>query len=123
MKRTDQWIGRRCGRLVVRGDVLRAKGERPRVFCRCDCGNEKILTVMSLASGTKSCGCLQTTAKWDYMAEHAPSGKRIEETNPWRAIGVMAQLLMGAPSRDVAWGYGIARSGVESIWRGATWRW
>jgi len=51
--------GKRFGRLVVTG---RSDNEKHKVrwICKCDCGNETIVTADSLLSGkTKSCGCLR----------------------------------------------------------------
>lgn len=53
-------VGKRFGRLYVvsRADV--DKWGRPAFVCRCDCGNEVIVSGNSLNRGfTKSCGCLQ----------------------------------------------------------------
>lgn len=52
--------GQRFGRLVVlkRSDNI---GKKPAWVCKCDCGNEKIVTGGNLKSGhVSSCGCL-----WD----------------------------------------------------------
>lgn len=49
--------GRRFGRLMVEGPVV--KNRVGRWQCRCDCGTEKIISGGSLNSGSKSCGCLQ----------------------------------------------------------------
>jgi len=53
-------IGKRFGRLtVIAFDGIR--GRRASYWlCRCDCGNEKVITRSSLISGnTRSCGCLK----------------------------------------------------------------
>lgn len=56
--------GKRFGRLtVVEFDHFEMKGvhKRPYWKCRCDCGNERIVTSHSLASGSvTSCGCLRS---------------------------------------------------------------
>ena len=63
MKRiVEDFLGRRFGRLVAIKDVGKHKG-RYAWLCKCDCGNEKIITAHGLKDspprkGTKSCGCL-----------------------------------------------------------------
>lgn len=55
--------GQRFGRLVVLGpeelDVPMANGQKLAWRCRCDCGNEIVITRKGLVSNkTQSCGCL-----------------------------------------------------------------
>lgn len=51
-------IGKRFGRLVV--NEITRKNSSIYCKCKCDCGNEKIVSVYYLLHGnTKSCGCLQ----------------------------------------------------------------
>ena len=51
--------GQRFGRLVVVKRVDN-KGQHPAWLCKCDCGNECIVTGSHLKSGhSQSCGCLQ----------------------------------------------------------------
>ena len=55
----EDLAGRRFGRLTV---IRKAETQnnRTRWFCRCDCGEEKIVTSRDLKSGkVKSCGCLR----------------------------------------------------------------
>lgn len=57
----DNIIGRRFGKLIV---VERAEniGDYAAWKCKCDCGNETVVTGSNLRSGnTKSCGCLSGT--------------------------------------------------------------
>lgn len=64
MKTTNinDYIGRRYGKLVVIGEESVGKYQHIKVRCKCDCGNEKIITLNNLNSGyTKSCGCLKYT--------------------------------------------------------------
>jgi hypothetical protein len=51
--------GQRFTRLIVVGPATPSRAGRPRVECRCDCGNTVIACPGDLtkASGTKSCGC------------------------------------------------------------------
>ena len=59
MGKTIDMAGKRIGRLLV----LREAPKRKRLtewVCRCDCGNEVVVTSHNLRGGaTKSCGCLQ----------------------------------------------------------------
>jgi hypothetical protein len=51
--------GQRYGRLTVIREVER-NGYTRRWLCRCDCGNERIVTMPNLRNGhTTSCGCVQ----------------------------------------------------------------
>ena len=53
-------VGRRFGRLTVTGYKKPPKFVHDVVHCKCDCGNEKDVTIFNLKSGnTKSCGCLK----------------------------------------------------------------
>lgn len=52
--------GKRVGRLVVLREAKEkyTKNESAKWLCRCDCGNEKIISGTSLRAGaTQSCGC------------------------------------------------------------------
>lgn len=53
------------GRLTVLAEAGFAADGRRRVLCRCECGNEKVITGSSLTSPsrrTRSCGCLRSQA-------------------------------------------------------------
>lgn len=55
-------IGKRFGRLTVLSFAGHNKYAKPQPvwLCRCDCGNETVVSGNALRSGnTKSCGCLQ----------------------------------------------------------------
>lgn len=54
-------IGIRYGRLVVIKFAGRNNFSQLQQLCRCDCGNEKIITGNKLKNngGTRSCGCLR----------------------------------------------------------------
>ena len=60
-------IGKRYGSLVVLGfSDKRDKGNHKYLVCRCDCGNEKVISMTHVRSGaSKSCGCgvVKTTIK------------------------------------------------------------
>jgi len=58
-------IGKRFGRLEVIG-FSHTEDERGYWKCRCDCGNETVVSGTSLRRGrgaTKSCGCLNDIAR------------------------------------------------------------
>lgn len=52
--------GKKFGKLTVlyRNDKI-GEHSSPQWYCKCDCGNECIVSSKSLRNGTKSCGCLQ----------------------------------------------------------------
>jgi hypothetical protein len=53
--------GRRFGRLIVLRRTGRTKYGNSLYLCRCDCGNDWVISSQSLVSGhTKSCGCLRS---------------------------------------------------------------
>ena len=59
MGKMNDLSGQRFGRLVVL-ERTGSKNNRPLWLCKCDCGNEKIVSTSGLKSGdTKSCGCLK----------------------------------------------------------------
>ena len=63
--RLKDLTGQRFGRLVVvkKADWVKTKSTGANWLCRCDCGNEKIVTSSALLTGnTKSCGCY--SFKW-----------------------------------------------------------
>ena len=79
--------GKRFGKLLVIDKTLeRTKSGSVKWRCKCDCGNEVVISSASLKSGTKSCGC--------YLAEWNSSTKRIYEYdrenkriyNIWRGV-------------------------------------
>jgi hypothetical protein len=48
----------RFGKLVVVTEAKRGRSGQTRWLCKCDCGNEVVVTTGNLRSGnTKSCGC------------------------------------------------------------------
>lgn len=62
MKKNEDYIGRKFGRLLIIGignHKRRTSGKKIAVvICKCDCGNEKEVQLQALQVGTtKSCGC------------------------------------------------------------------
>ncbi len=61
--KTESLVGQKFGKWTVIGEPIAIKG-KSHSLCKCDCGNEKIITNGSLKSGlTKSCGCMHTYKK------------------------------------------------------------
>jgi len=61
--------GLRVGRLIAIEYAGKGDGTRPRCKwkCKCDCGNEKIVSTDALVAGvTKSCGCLKSPNSKQY---------------------------------------------------------
>ena len=67
-------IGQKFGRLtVIARHPVNSNDRKARWICKCDCGNEIVVTGKALRKGTtQSCGCLrrETTAKTISMAGH-----------------------------------------------------
>lgn len=61
MSRAKDLIGETFGKLTVLKREGRNKHGSALWLCRCECGNEKIVSSNSLGSGLKSCGCLSRT--------------------------------------------------------------
>lgn len=60
MSKLIDLTGQRFGRLVVIEPCGRSKDRHIMWLCRCDCGNEVVVTASNLKkSNTKSCGCLR----------------------------------------------------------------
>lgn len=59
MNKFNDLIGKKFGRLTVIKRLGKNKANNIQWLCKCDCGNEKILTTAELNRGrTQSCGCL-----------------------------------------------------------------
>jgi len=55
--KTPDLLNKRFGRLTVIKQIINGKQDRS-WFCRCDCGNEKVIRTCQLRGSIKSCGCL-----------------------------------------------------------------
>jgi hypothetical protein len=76
-------VGARFGRLLVL--ALDKRGWRPRVLCRCDCGQKKIIAADNLKSGkTQSCGCMQRELVAARNLRHGLAGS--SEHRTWSAM-------------------------------------
>src|SRR5690625_1924022 len=59
MRKRMDLTGQRYGQLTVIKEVDRNANNHRQWFCKCDCGNVKIIRMNNLRDGTtKSCGCL-----------------------------------------------------------------
>jgi len=96
LKFTDH-TGQRFGRLVALRRVESGRSKKghlagARWLCRCDCGNEKVISGNSLTSGgVISCGCARRRPKRGYLPGVAARNK------------VLANYQAGASGRDLAW--------------------
>lgn len=58
MGRYDSMINSKFGKLLVI-EVVRERGDRARVACKCECGAKKVISASSVLTGnTRSCGCM-----------------------------------------------------------------
>lgn len=74
--------GDRFGQLTVVKEIY-DNGIR-KYLCKCDCGNYCTPTPSSLKSGTKSCGCIKTTASKERCITHGMANTRLY--NVWSNI-------------------------------------
>ncbi len=52
-------------------------------YCKCDCGNQKIISGSNMRKGlSKSCGCLQKTARLTHGLSGTPEYKKMRRRNP-----------------------------------------
>lgn len=65
-------LGQKFGRYtVIANSDKRTKAMKQMVLCRCDCGNEREVTVGNLRSGiSKSCGCLKAEKTSERRKKH-----------------------------------------------------
>lgn len=75
--------GQRFGRLIVVRRVGSDKSKHSRWLCKCDCGNEKIISSSGFRN-TKSCGCLAKEIIRNRMTKHNMYGSRINRI--WQRI-------------------------------------
>ncbi len=65
---TTDLTGKRFGKLVCMEQTNERKGGRVVWKCKCDCGNEVLVSAGQLINGyTKSCGCLSRSEVKDYI--------------------------------------------------------
>lgn len=88
MQRVDV-IGQSYGRLIVIDEATPKTTPRGRpvrrVLCLCVCGNETIVHLVAIRSGTTtSCGCFRKEATGDFARKHGESGTRLYIT--WKGM-------------------------------------
>lgn len=69
--------GQRFGRLVALEPVGRTKAGYIIWRCKCDCGNEKEVSIKDLGRGTSSCGCYSKEVHDKIRTKHGKSRSRI----------------------------------------------
>jgi hypothetical protein len=71
-------VGEKFGRWLVLEQAEKGKHGETQYFCRCDCGNERIIRRTSLTTGnSKSCGCLSREVLTKINTKHGDTGKRL----------------------------------------------
>lgn len=66
-----KFIGKKFGMLTVESVVV-SNGSKSKLFCRCDCGGNKVVPYVQLKNGqTRSCGCLKRKSiqKWNEVGK------------------------------------------------------
>lgn len=91
--RMNDLIKRRFGRLTVMKQcgvyVSPCGSKRKKWLCKCDCGNEVIVTTNRLTSGnTKSCGCYKSEVEKEVHTKHGGAKHEACERlyNVWKAM-------------------------------------
>jgi hypothetical protein len=57
---SQPWVGQRYGHWLITAEATRVKGDL-RYPCRCDCGEERLVSAMTLRNGSStSCGCMRS---------------------------------------------------------------
>lgn len=77
--------GQKFGRLTALYHAGSAKDKSALWMCKCDCGNEKVVTSTALLSGkTSSCGCLKREVAKDNSFKHGETKTRLYRE--WQAM-------------------------------------
>ena len=123
-RRPKNLTGNRYGRLTVVGPAepdTRSNGFlRQRWVCRCDCGNEKIVSGDNLQAGhTRSCGCLKRTGlKKKQFGALTVIGKPIKDERLWTCRCVCGNEIV-VDQDDLFWdsvtSCGCQRKGITKI--------
>lgn len=61
----EKYINKKYNKLTILS-IVKNDSEmwKTKVLCKCDCGNEKVITLSNITNGrTKSCGCIQKASK------------------------------------------------------------
>lgn len=91
MKKKEVLPGERFGRLTIIkevGTIIRAPRLYERRFlCKCDCGNEKEVSLYSMMRGyTRSCGCLASDKLGKSPGKEAEESPRIRLHTLWKCM-------------------------------------
>lgn len=82
----DLRVGDRFGRLTIVERIGSDKRGESLWLCKCDCGNEKIVTPTNLRNGsTKSCGCLRSEKSRERMKEQTKEQWQDEDYRKMRS--------------------------------------
>ena len=74
----ENLIGKRFGKLIVVSQDKNDKYNHIQYFCKCDCGNSKVVLKSSLVRGfTKSCGCYYNETRKTSALKHGKTNTRI----------------------------------------------
>lgn len=85
MRRFNNILGERYGRLVVIKQAGKDKHGGYLWLCKCDCGNERVILANSLLCGkTQSCGCYSREVVGKCNITHGKSGTRLYRL--WRSM-------------------------------------
>ena len=85
MFQASNLTGKRFGRLIVIEQAGRTKSRSVLWKCKCDCGNEKIISADHLRKGsTKSCGCFMAEARVSNNTTHGLSHTSLYQN--WRSM-------------------------------------
>ena len=78
-------VGQKIGRWTVLQIADKNKWGKSQWLCRCECGNEKIVSSSSLVNGkSKSCGCYHRDVLINMTTTHGKSNTRLNKI--WRGI-------------------------------------
>ena len=74
--------GQKIGRLTT---IQRYRGNPSKWLCKCDCGNEKMITECNLYTTIKSCGCLfkERFGQDRFTEEFIKNRSEINENDCW----------------------------------------
>lgn len=88
MSRRASMVGKRFGRLVVVLAYPKDRGCVQRWWCRCDCGNNRVVDGSNLRQRrTRSCGCLRVEVSTKGALRHGGAvGRMTPEYRTWQGM-------------------------------------
>ncbi|WP_195245019.1 hypothetical protein [Clostridium celatum] len=79
MKAIDR-IGQVYGKLTITGLIYNEKAKRNYALCKCECGNEKVVSISNLIKGaTTSCGCYRNQRIKETCEKHGMYKTRLNK--------------------------------------------